>query len=156
MFWSQIELFLDYPLSAAIILKFYGIKSIYFCTDTCENSCSYLEFLRYLEEKVENDWPEIASSLEDIRRSLFSKSGCLINLTSDGKNLTNAERHISKFLDLLPSSALTGSSSCTARLPSTNEALVIPTQVELLCDFPVFCHFRLYLLNYATDIFLHI
>lgn len=91
---------------------------------------SYLEFLRYLEEKVDKDWPEIASSLEDIRQSLFSKSGCLINLTSDAKNLTNAEKHISKFLDLLPSSALTGSSSWTARLPSTNEAIVVPTQVN--------------------------
>ncbi|KAL3515262.1 hypothetical protein ACH5RR_022164 [Cinchona calisaya] len=91
---------------------------------------SYLEYLRSLEEKVDNEWPEIASSLGEIRSSLFSRDSCLINLTADGKNLTSAEKYISKFLDLLPHSSPVESFAWSTRLPSTNEAIVIPTQVN--------------------------
>lgn len=91
---------------------------------------SYLEFLQSLEEKVDLNWNEISSSLEEIRKSLFTKSGCLINLTADGKNLTNSEKYVSKFLDLLPTSSSVKSQTWNARLPSTSEAIVIPTQVN--------------------------
>ncbi|KAM3220120.1 presequence protease 1, chloroplastic/mitochondrial [Capsicum chacoense] len=91
---------------------------------------SYLEFLKGLEDQVEKDWPQISSSLEEIRKSLLSKNGCLINLTADGKNLTNAEKHISKFLDLLPSTSLVESAAWNAQLSCLNEAFVVPTQVN--------------------------
>ncbi|KAL3350623.1 hypothetical protein AABB24_023181 [Solanum stoloniferum] len=91
---------------------------------------SYLEFLKVLEDQVEKDWPQISSSLEEIRKSLLSKNGCLINLTADGKNLNNAEKHISKFLDLLPSTSLGESAAWSAQLSRSNEAFVIPTQVN--------------------------
>lgn len=91
---------------------------------------SYLEFLLELEEKVDQDWAGISSSLEEIRRSLLSRNGCLINMTADGRNLTNTEKFISKFLDFLPSNSSVGTSSWTAQLPLSNEAIVIPTQVN--------------------------
>ena len=91
---------------------------------------SYLEFLQSLEEKVDLHWNEISSSLEEIRRTLFTKSGCLINLTADAKNLTNSEKHVGKFLDLLPSSSSAESEIWKARLPTISEAIVIPTQVQ--------------------------
>ena len=91
---------------------------------------SYLEFLQALEEKVDNDWAGISSSLEEIRKSLLSREGCLINMTADGKNLSNTEKFVSKFLDLLPSKSLVERASWSARLPSNNEAIVIPTQVN--------------------------
>ncbi|XP_059314088.1 presequence protease 1, chloroplastic/mitochondrial-like [Lycium ferocissimum] len=91
---------------------------------------SYLEFLKGLEGQVENDWPQISSSLEEIRKSLLSKNECLINLTANGKNLTNAEKHISKFLDLLPSTSPVESAAWNAQLSRSNEAFVVPTQVN--------------------------
>ncbi|CAN4112228.1 unnamed protein product [Withania somnifera] len=91
---------------------------------------SYLEFLKGLEDQVEKDWPQISSSLEEIRKSLLSKNGCLINLTADGKNLTKAEKHISKFLDLLPSTSRVESATWNSQLSRTNEAFVVPTQVN--------------------------
>ncbi|GMJ03521.1 presequence protease 2 [Hibiscus trionum] len=91
---------------------------------------SYLEFLQALEEKVDNDWAGISSSLEEIRKSLLSREGCLVNMTADGKNLSDTEKFVSKFLDLLPSKPLVERSSWSARLPSNNEAIVIPTQVN--------------------------
>ncbi|XP_055815817.1 presequence protease 1, chloroplastic/mitochondrial [Solanum dulcamara] len=91
---------------------------------------SYLEFLKGLEDQVEKDWTQISSSLEEIRQSLLSKNGCLINLTADGKNLNNAEKHISKFLDLLPSTSLVEPAAWNAQLSRSNEAFVVPTQVN--------------------------
>ncbi|KAK4340269.1 hypothetical protein RND71_041731 [Anisodus tanguticus] len=91
---------------------------------------SYLEFLKGLEDQVENDWPQISSSLEEIRKSLLSKNGCLINLTADGKNLTRTEKHISKFLDLLPNTSPVESTAWNAQLSRSNEAFVVPTQVN--------------------------
>lgn len=91
---------------------------------------SYLEFLKTLEEKVDQDWAGISSSLEEIRKTMLSRNGCLVNMTADGKNLTNSEKYVSKFLDLLPSNSPVEKSLWNARLPSTNEAIVIPTQVN--------------------------
>ncbi|KAK8617664.1 hypothetical protein V6N13_080572 [Hibiscus sabdariffa] len=91
---------------------------------------SYLEFLQALEEKVDNDWEGISSSLEEIRKSLLSREGCLVNMTADGKNLSNTEKFVGKFLDLLPSKPLVERASWNARLPLKNEAIVIPTQVN--------------------------
>ncbi|KAK4284677.1 hypothetical protein QN277_001475 [Acacia crassicarpa] len=91
---------------------------------------SYLEFLRTLEEKVDHDWAHFSSSLEEIRKSIFSKQGCLINLTADGKNLANTEKYVSKFVDLLPTSSPNETTNWHARLPLANEAIVVPTQVN--------------------------
>ncbi|KAG7011662.1 Presequence protease 1, chloroplastic/mitochondrial, partial [Cucurbita argyrosperma subsp. argyrosperma] len=91
---------------------------------------SYLEFLRTLEEKVDQNWAEVSSSLEEIRQSLLSRKNCLVNITADGKNLTNSEKFIGKFLDLLPNEPVIKNSSWNARLSSDNEAILIPTQVN--------------------------
>ncbi|XP_051146762.1 presequence protease 1, chloroplastic/mitochondrial-like [Andrographis paniculata] len=91
---------------------------------------SYLEFLQDLEERLEDDWSGISSSLEEIRKSLIAKTDCLINLTADAKNLNNAEKYVSKFLDMLPNPSLAGSTSWSGRLPPINEAIVVPTQVN--------------------------
>ncbi|KAG2661757.1 hypothetical protein PVAP13_1KG110200 [Panicum virgatum] len=91
---------------------------------------SYLEYLRDLETKIDQDWDSISSSLEEMRKSLFSKKGCLINLTSDWKNLEKSSQHIAKFLDSLPSNPSLGNDPWLSRLPSVNEAIVVPTQVN--------------------------
>lgn len=69
-------------------------------------------------------------SLEEIRQTLLSKKGCILNLTSDGKNLKISEKYIRKFLNSLPSNSSVSSSISNAQLPSNNEAIIIPTQVS--------------------------
>ncbi|MFS7956834.1 putative metalloenzyme, LuxS/M16 peptidase, peptidase M16C associated [Helianthus anomalus] len=92
---------------------------------------SYLEFLKDMEKKIEEQWSEISVSLEEIRGALLSKKGCLVNLISDGKNLKNAEKFVRNFLDFLPTTTpLTTSSASNALLSSENEAFTIPTQVN--------------------------
>ncbi|KAL0696879.1 hypothetical protein Bca4012_064059 [Brassica carinata] len=94
------------------------------------NGLSYLEFLRTLEQKVDQDWEGISSSLEEIRTSLLSKNGCIVNMTADGKSLTSTEKFVGKFLDSLPEKPSDGQVTWDARLPLSNEAIVIPTQVN--------------------------
>ncbi|AAG13049.1 Putative zinc metalloprotease [Arabidopsis thaliana] len=91
---------------------------------------SYLEFLHTLEQKVDQDWEGISSSLEEIRRSFLSRNGCIVNMTADGKSLTNTEKYVGKFLDLLPENPSGELVTWDARLPLRNEAIVIPTQVN--------------------------
>lgn len=101
----------------------------YGCLKSSVDATSYLEFLEVLEKKVDQDWDSISLSLNEIRRSLLSREGCLINMTAEGKNLANSEKYVNKFLDLLPSTASVDASSWNARLSPINEAIVIPTQV---------------------------
>lgn len=91
---------------------------------------SYLEFLRALEKKVDQDWDGISTSLEEIRKSLLSRKHCLVNLTADGKNMMNSEKHISRFLDSLPDHEFSQRNIWNARLSPENEAMVVPTQVN--------------------------
>lgn len=91
---------------------------------------SYLEFLKDLEKKIDQNWDDISSSLEDIRKSLFSRKGCLVNITADGKNLVNSSKYLEKFLDSLPNTPPSETGSWNAQLSPVNEAIVIPTQVN--------------------------
>lgn len=90
--------------------------------------CSYLEYLRDLEKRVDEDWPSVAESLNEIRKELLSRKGTIVNLTADERTLTSAESHVATFLDAMPE---TGGSiaNWNQRLPLVNEGLVIPTQV---------------------------
>ncbi|PKA56112.1 Presequence protease 1, chloroplastic/mitochondrial [Apostasia shenzhenica] len=91
---------------------------------------SYLNFLKDLEKKVDQNWDEISSSLEEIRKAIFSRKGCLVNMTADGRNLDHSTKFVSKFLDSLPTSASSEPDSWRDQLPLINEAIVIPTQVN--------------------------
>ncbi|PQP95129.1 presequence protease 1 chloroplastic/mitochondrial-like [Prunus yedoensis var. nudiflora] len=92
---------------------------------------SNLEFLQALEKKVDQDWEKISSSLEEIRKSLFTRKRCIINMTAEGKNLTKSEQFVGKFLDLLPGNSPCATTTWNARLPCVNEAIIIPTRLEL-------------------------
>ena len=83
-----------------------------------------------LAKKVDEDWEGISSALEEIRRSLLARNGCIVNMTADGKSLTNIEKSVEKFLNLLPETPSGGLVTWDGRLPLRNEAIVIPTQVQ--------------------------
>ncbi|MQL79359.1 hypothetical protein Taro_011786 [Colocasia esculenta] len=91
---------------------------------------SYLEFLQDLEKRVDQEWLEISSSLEEIRSSLLSREGCLVNMTAEGKIITDSAKFLTKFIDELPSTSSTTTASWNASLLPVNEAIVVPTQVN--------------------------
>lgn len=81
---------------------------------------------------MDEDWPSVAESLNEIRNELLSRKGTIVNLTADERTLTNAESHVAAFLDAMPE---TGGNivNWDRRLPLVNEGLVIPTQVRYFC-----------------------
>lgn len=97
----------------------------------CLPVLSYLNYLRSLEKLVEDDWPAVCQSLEDIRSAVLGRKGVIVNLTADEKILTSAEPHVSNFLDAFPETS--GDRTCTWNpvLHRVNEGLVIPTKVLL-------------------------
>ncbi|WOL19992.1 presequence protease 1, chloroplastic/mitochondrial isoform X2 [Canna indica] len=91
---------------------------------------SYFEFIQELEKRVDQDWEGISSSLDEIRRSLLSRKGCLVNVTTDGNNLKNSMKFLDKFIDSLPDTPSIEVGSWQSQLSLGNEAIVIPTQVN--------------------------
>eukprot|EP00878_Enallax_costatus_P000486 GHUV01000578.1.p1 GENE.GHUV01000578.1~~GHUV01000578.1.p1 ORF type:complete len:1096 (+),score=414.34 GHUV01000578.1:291-3290(+) len=94
---------------------------------------SYLEFIRTLSKRVEEDWQGVQADLESIRKHLLQRQGALINLTGDDRALSAAQAHVDDLLSRLPEAAVMGPSSSSGwqgSLPRVNEALVVPTQVN--------------------------
>jgi hypothetical protein len=87
-----------------------------------------LEYLRDLEKRVDEDWPSVVESLNEIRNELLTSKGTIVNLTADERTLTNADAYVSTFLDAMPSTD-GNLADWNQRLPFVNEGLVIPTQV---------------------------
>ncbi|KAM1794494.1 hypothetical protein ACFX11_034961 [Malus domestica] len=113
---------------------------------------SQLEFLQVLGEKVDQDWDGISSSLEEIRKSIICKKGCLINMISERKNLTKSEKFIKKLLDLLPhKSPFARRTTWKGRLPSENEAIIMPIKVNYVGK-SVNIHDTGYQLNGSTHV----
>ncbi len=63
---------------------------------------SYLFFLRGLARLMDEDWPRVLASLEEVRHSLVNRSAMVVNATADGKDRTGLSRRIEAFLEELP------------------------------------------------------
>ncbi|CAA6664336.1 unnamed protein product [Spirodela intermedia] len=81
---------------------------------------NYLELLRNLEKRVDKEWPAISSSLDAIR----------INMTADGKILTESSKYLAEFIDAIPSVPSPGATTWSSLLSPMKEAIVVPTQVN--------------------------
>lgn len=63
---------------------------------------SYLVFLRYLSQEIENNWPRVLSILENIKEYLINKRLMLFNLTFEEENHQDVMSNISSLLKRLP------------------------------------------------------
>ncbi|BBH09543.1 presequence protease 2 [Prunus dulcis] len=115
---------------------------------------SHLEFLQALEKKVDQDWERISSALEEIRKSLFTRKGCIINMTAEGRILPNLSSLLDKFLDFLPGNSPCATTTWNARLPCVNEAIVVPTPLNHVGK-SVNIHNTGYRVNGRTDVIPH-
>eukprot|EP00850_Spirogloea_muscicola_P017373 SM000148S01050 [mRNA] locus=s148:321856:326518:- [translate_table: standard] len=66
---------------------------------------SYLEYVRSLEKRVDQEWPQVVEALETIRKSVLARHGAILNLTADEATLTSSEALAKSLLDQLPSAA---------------------------------------------------
>jgi presequence protease len=90
---------------------------------------SFLLFLRELVRKVEEDWPGVLSTLEEVLRTLVSRENMLLNATVDAAGWAQSESKVAAFLSGLPSVPVKKQTWSPAH-PPLFEGLVIPAQVN--------------------------
>lgn len=89
----------------------------------------YLFFLRELEGLIDQDWPGVLASLEEVRGTLVRRGGMVLNFTVDGKGWSSVEPAMAKFVNSMPSGALR-EEKWTRVQPPFFEGLTIPAQVN--------------------------
>ena len=89
----------------------------------------YLEYVRALEKRIDDEWDSISADLAEIRTCLLGRKGMLVNLTADSKTLEAQSSALSDFLSTLPDAG-GALQEWAAPLEAANTALVVPTQVN--------------------------
>lgn len=90
---------------------------------------SYLFFLRELVEKIENDWPAVQRALESIKDILVTRSGLILNVTTERGIWTDFAPQLDAFVANMPNR--TAAEADWGSLPTPrNEGLTIPAQVN--------------------------
>ena len=90
---------------------------------------SYLNFLRELVRRVENDWDSVEAALKRIRDTLFNRGRMVVNVTADGALWSRARGEIENFLGRLPDGDFAFADWAIDYAPKS-EGLIIPAQVN--------------------------
>ncbi len=90
---------------------------------------SFLLFLRELARRVDEDWPSVLATLEEIRRILVRRENVLINVTVDEAGWVQSESKIAAFLGELPSGSVV-EQRWLPEYPPRFEGMAIPAQVN--------------------------
>ena len=95
---------------------------------------SYLQFLRKLVEKTEQEWPTVLAELNALRLALFRRSNVIFNITALKEQKTSLCNHAAHFAQALPAGAEEAPEERLLRLsPRTLpacEGLIVPAQVN--------------------------
>jgi Zn-dependent M16 (insulinase) family peptidase len=90
---------------------------------------SFLFFLRDLARQVEEDWPGVLCTLEEIRQALVSRENMLLNATVDEAGWAQSESKVAAFLGRLPSAPV-HRQTWSPEYPPLFEGMIIPAQVN--------------------------
>ncbi|MFP5212250.1 MAG: insulinase family protein, partial [Acidobacteriota bacterium] len=90
---------------------------------------SYVFFLRELARAVDEDWPKVLSTLEEVRRRMVNRRSMVFNVTMDRDNWKLIQPMAKGFLEGFPQTTPVRESWSFAPLPG-NEAMIIPSQVN--------------------------
>jgi presequence protease len=90
---------------------------------------SYLFFLRELAARVERDWPAVAATLQQIRRTLVNRAAMICNVTADAADVSRIVPELGGLLTGLPRSDVAHQPWKLSDGPRA-EALTIPAKVN--------------------------
>ncbi|MBW1981351.1 MAG: insulinase family protein [Deltaproteobacteria bacterium] len=90
---------------------------------------SYLFFLRRLASQVDEDWPTVLSTMEQMRQCLVNREGLLVNVTIDGAAWKEVEPQLAEFIRSLPAAKMQAMQWSPDDLPQY-EGLTLPAQVN--------------------------
>jgi len=91
---------------------------------------TYLLFLRHLLQKIENNWEQVLSDLEDIKSLLVHKGSMLVNITAEEDALDQGREYLQDFLGEIPREEETSRRHWKWSCTPGNEALFIPARVN--------------------------
>ena len=89
----------------------------------------YLFFLRTLVGQIESDWDGVRAMLEQVRTTLVDRTTMCCNVTTDAQIWAQIGSEIDTALAGLPTTGAQ-QAAWTRSIPTVNEALVIPAQVN--------------------------
>ncbi len=96
---------------------------------------SYLFFLRELAGRIDQDWPSVYSTLEEMRHVLVNREAMLFNVTVDEAGWKKVRPHLTDFTGKIPA----GSTGAEAGIPGDfstgmnipeHEGLIVPSQIN--------------------------
>jgi len=90
---------------------------------------SYLLFLRYLLDQIDNNWDQVLRTLEEIKFLLIHKDALLLNVTTESRLWEKHSQDFHDFLTLFPKRFISDSKWLPGSL-CDNEAMVLPAQVN--------------------------
>ncbi|KKC41120.1 peptidase M16 [Devosia epidermidihirudinis] len=90
---------------------------------------SYLDFLRDLVKRIENDWDSVEAALLRIRDTLFNRGRMVVNVTADAALWGKAKGELESFLKRLPNASFATADWAIEYKP-VSEGLIIPAQVN--------------------------
>lgn len=110
------------------------------CLAEATDGIAYLDSLRDLVERVNNNWESVLEDLEEIRRLLICRASMLINVTADSENISEINRHLAAFTRTLPECGYAADSvppnAVSGFMHSLEfprgEALLLPSQVNYI------------------------
>lgn len=91
---------------------------------------SYLESLRNLDQRLEQNWSSVLADLEKLRESLIQRQGALLNLTADEALLQKALIAATPMIDALSEGSADSQWKIPDQQQKVNEALLVPAQVN--------------------------
>ncbi len=92
---------------------------------------NYLLFLRYLIKQVENNWDNVLSFLEILKKQIISKQDWIINITCSEKDLNSFDPFTS-LLGSLPTSPRKKKKEIFMQSEEGPEAIIIPSQINFV------------------------
>ena len=90
---------------------------------------SYLFFLRQLAKTVDEDWPSVLATLEQLKQILVNRSSMLCNITVDEANWRSFEPKLVDFLHDMPAEAAAPKQWSPSN-GGGNEGMIIPAKVN--------------------------
>lgn len=93
---------------------------------------SYLDYLRRLAQRVEDEWEAVLLDLEVLRRTVIHKSGLILNITATAEQRADIEPLCVALSASLPDQTVDGASVWPETMPGLpqQEALLLPAQVN--------------------------
>jgi hypothetical protein len=88
-----------------------------------------LEFLRDLEQRIEDDWPSVQTDLEAFRQGALGKNNVLLSYTGSAEQYVRLQSTMGEFIDALPEVEKVEVDHSQAGAIAV-EALVVPSEVN--------------------------